>query len=149
MSTHASSTQAFWVGTSYLLASAVCQPPFAAFSRTFGRRPVIIFALLLFIAGSITCGLAHDVAVMLVGRVLQGVGSGGGLSLIEIIITDLVPLKQRGAYFGLISLSWALGSAISPLVGGAFTQKVTWRWIFWTILPLYWTYTSAPSFHMY
>lgn len=96
---------------------------------------MIIFALLLFIAGSITCALAQDVADILVGRVLQGVGSGGGLSLIEIIITDLVPLKQRGAYFGLISLSWALGSAISPLIGGAFTQKVTWRWIFWVMLP--------------
>ncbi|KUJ13544.1 MFS general substrate transporter [Mollisia scopiformis] len=122
-STRASSTQAFWIGTSYLLASAVCQPPFAAFSHIFGRRPVIIFTLLLFIAGSIICALAHDVAVILVGRVLQGIGSGGGLSLIEIIITDLVPLKQRGGYFGLISLAWALGSAISPLIGGAFTQK--------------------------
>jgi MFS family permease len=124
---HASSIEAFWIGTSYLLASAVCQPPFAAFSHTFGRLPVVISTLLLFIAGSITCALAHDVATILGGRVLQGAGSGGGLSLVEVIITDLVPLRLRGGYFGMISLSWALGSALSPLIGGAFTEKVTWR----------------------
>jgi MFS family permease len=74
---------------------------------------------------------------MLVGRTLQGAGSGGSLSLIEIVITDLVPLKHRGTYFGLNSMTWAVGSALSPIIGGALTERATWRWIFWIMLPLY------------
>lgn len=82
-------------------------------------------------AGTIICAFAHNVPTILVGRVLQGAGSGGGLSLIEIIVTDLMPLKFRAGYFGMIALAWALGSALSPLIGGAFTQKVTWRCRYW------------------
>jgi MFS family permease len=96
----------------------------------------VISTLVLFIAGSIICALAHDVPTILVGRTTQGAGSGGILSLIEIVITDLVPLKHRGGYFGMNALAWAIGSAVSPLIGGAFTEKVTWRWIFWIMLPL-------------
>jgi len=73
---------------------------------------------------------------MLTGRVIQGLGSGGITALTEVLITDIIPLRQRGTYFGLISLSWAFGSALGPVIGASFAQRTTWRWLFWFILPL-------------
>jgi multidrug resistance protein len=129
-------TSAFWIGTSYLLVSAVSQPAFASFSHVFGRRPVIIFALLLFDVGTIVCALSKNTTTILAGRTIQGLGSGGCLSIIEILITDIVPLHIRGEFFGLISLSWALGAALGPVIAGAVVEYSTWRWIFWILLPL-------------
>jgi MFS family permease len=64
--------------------------------------------------------------VLLLGRVIQGVGAGGVISLTEVIVTDLVPLRERGKWFGFISGVWAFGSVTGPVVGGAFSQKVSW-----------------------
>lgn len=79
--------------------------------------------------------LAHDIKIMYVSRTLQGLGSGSILSLTYIITTDLVSLRERGKWFGLVSLSWALGTLLGPLLGGVFV-RVSWRWIFWVNLPL-------------
>ena len=71
--------------------------------------------------------VSHNIATMLVGRTIQGLGSGGCIAMTEVLITDLVPLRSRAAYFGLVSLSWALGSALGPIMGGGFAQNVSWR----------------------
>ncbi|KAI9764988.1 MAG: hypothetical protein M1840_007910 [Geoglossum simile] len=132
---HGTAIQAFWSGTSFLLSSTVFQPTFALLSHIFGRKPLILASLALFTAGAIVAGLAHNFTVLLVGRVIQGVGAGGVISLTEVIVTDLVPLRERGKWFGFISGVWAFGSVTGPVVGGAFAQKVSWRWIFWINMP--------------
>lgn len=123
----ASSIQAFWVGTSFLLASTVLQPTWIALSHAFGRRPVLLSALVLFSLGSILCGVSHGVVLMLVGRVIQGAGVGGVLALTETIITDLIPLRQRGNYFAMIGVVWAVGTVAGPLLSGVLAQKDAWR----------------------
>lgn len=122
--------EAFWSGTSFLLTSTVFQPIFASLSNIFGRKPLIITALVFFTAGCIVAGVANNFTVILVGRSIQGLGGGGVIALTEIIMTDIVPLRQRGKFFGFLSMMWAIGSVSGPLVGGAFAQNVTWRWIF-------------------
>ncbi|CAG8064253.1 unnamed protein product, partial [Penicillium nalgiovense] len=92
--------EAFWSGTSFLLSSTVFQPSFASFSNIFGRRPVILVAIALFLAGAIISGVCNDFTHLLVGRSIQGVGGGGIIALTEVVVTDIVPLRHRGQYFG-------------------------------------------------
>lgn len=107
---HGTAIQALWVGTAFLLASTVWQPNFVELSDLFGRRPILLFALTLFTIGAVMCGVSKNFSVMLVGRCVQGSGVGGILTLTEAIITDLVPLRERGNYFALISIVWAVGT---------------------------------------
>ena len=87
---------------------------------------MILVALLLFLAGAIVAAVANGFALLLVGRSLQGVGGGGLIALTEIVVTDLVPLRLRGKWFGIISGMWSLGSVSGPVIGGVFAQKVSW-----------------------
>ncbi|KAL8798365.1 MAG: hypothetical protein Q9182_006729 [Xanthomendoza sp. 2 TL-2023] len=126
--------EAFWSGTSFLLCSTIFQPSFASFSHIFGRKPMILTGLAFFAGGVIIAAVAKGFTVLLVGRSLQGVGGGSLCALTEIVVADLVPLRLRGQWFGLISAMWALGSVTGPIIGGAFAQG-EWRWIFWINLP--------------
>ncbi|KAL9616549.1 MAG: hypothetical protein Q9160_008591 [Pyrenula sp. 1 TL-2023] len=127
--------EAFWAGTSFLLASTVFQPPWASISHIFGRKPSLFAAIIIFTIGAIIGAVANNFTVILVGRTIQGIGGGGVLILPEIIVTDLVPLAKRPAYFSIFSGIWALGSVMGPILGGGFAQDVSWRWIFWINLP--------------
>ncbi|KAF5562796.1 multidrug transporter [Fusarium napiforme] len=130
----ATAIEAFWCGTSFLLASTVVQPPVASLSHIFSRRSALLASLTVFVAGSIMAALARNIAVLLGGRTLQGLGSGGILALTYVIATDLVSLRERGKWFGLISLNWAIGSILGPLIGGALVE-VSWPRLFWINLP--------------
>lgn len=136
--------EAFWTGTSFLLCSTgtmqlaldynenilksitVFQPSFASLSNIFGRRPAVLTAILFFCVGTIVSAVANDFGQMLVGRSIQGIGGGGIIALTEVIITDLVPLRYRGQYFGIFSAMWSIGSVTGPILGGGFAEKVTW-----------------------
>ncbi|KAI5799774.1 major facilitator superfamily domain-containing protein [Pyronema domesticum] len=116
-----SAIEAFWAGTSFLLCSTVFQPTFASLSNIFGRKPLIMIAIVLFTVGSIIPAVANNFTVILVGRSIQGVGGGGIITLTEILVTDLVNM----------GFMWALGSVVGPVLGGGFAHHVTWRWIFY------------------
>ena len=123
---HGTSIETFWTGTSFLLSSAIFQPPIVALSHIFGRMPALTFCIIFFLIGIIMSGLAKNFTVMLAGRTIQGVGGGGVTIVNNIIITDLVPMRLRGAYFGALNGVWALGSVSGPVIGGALAYKATW-----------------------
>lgn len=108
----------------------------AAFSQIFGRRPVLLLALFLFALAAVLCGAAKSFAIMLLGRSIQGAGAGGLLALTQVLLTDMVPLRERGKYLALMSCVWAIGSISGPILGGALAHHGTWRWVFWINLPI-------------
>ncbi|KAK1510935.1 major facilitator superfamily transporter [Colletotrichum tamarilloi] len=128
--------EAFWSGTSFLLASTVLQPTVAGLSNIFGRKALVYVSALLFAVGSVVGALANNFHVVIAGRTIQGVGGGGILALTEVIITDLVPLAVRGQWFSLLSAVWSVGTVTGPLIGAGFAQNISWRWIFWINLPI-------------
>ncbi|KAJ7596369.1 Mfs1.2 [Mycena floridula] len=130
------SSDFIWAGSCYSLASAAVLPMSGAFSQIFGRKPIIMTALLLFAAGSAICGAAMSRNVFLVGRTVQGMGSGGILTLANLILSDLVPLSERGKYNAMLGISWSVASAVGPSIGGALAQHGAWRWLFYLNIPL-------------
>ena len=96
---------------------------------------MVFTGLLFFMVGAIVAGVADGFGPMIVGRSLQGIGGGGLIALTEILVTDLVPLRLRGQWFGIISGMWSIGSVTGPIIGGAFAQEATWRWIFFINFP--------------
>ncbi|KAJ5555126.1 Major facilitator superfamily domain general substrate transporter [Penicillium sp. DV-2018c] len=125
-----------WIASSYLLANAACIPLWGKISDIWGRKLIIVFANVLFLVGSLICALAHNMATIIAGRAVQGVGGGGILILANISVSDLFSLRDRPMYYGLFGATWAVAGALGPIIGGAFTTSVTWRWCFWLNLPV-------------
>lgn len=117
-----------WIGSSYLLASTASGPIWAKLSDVFGRKSALLAANLLFMAGSIVAALARTVGMLIAGRAIQGLGGGGLTVLVSIIIGDLFELKDRAKYYGMTGMVWAVAAALGPVLGGVFTQKLSWRW---------------------
>ncbi|KAL1897369.1 hypothetical protein Sste5346_004105 [Sporothrix stenoceras] len=131
-----SALEAFWSGTSFLLASTVLQPTVAALSSIFGRKYMIYLMVIFFAAGSLIAALAKNFSVLIAGRTIQGIGGGGLVALTEVVVTDLVPLAFRPTWFSTLSAMWSIGTVTGPLIGAGFTENVSWRWIFYINLPL-------------
>ncbi|KAG1384503.1 hypothetical protein G6F60_000658 [Rhizopus arrhizus] len=125
-----------WVATAYMLTFDAFQPLFAKFSDIFGRKWILLFGISVFLFGSILCGAAKNMVMLIVGRAIAGIGGAGITSMVFIIISDIVPLEKRGSYQGLVNAVFALASVLGPLVGGSFTDYVTWRWNFYINLPI-------------
>ncbi|KAM5447628.1 hypothetical protein MaudCBS49596_005887 [Microsporum audouinii] len=124
-----------WVANSFLFATTVPQPLFGQIANIFGRRNPIIVAIALFVLGSGISGGAKNVGMLIAGRTIQGLGSGGLYVLSDIVICDIVPPRHRGPYLSAVLSTAAIGTTIGPIIGGALAQ-VNWRWIFWINLPI-------------
>ncbi|TVY44625.1 MFS-type transporter [Lachnellula cervina] len=125
-----------WIGGAYLLSCAASGPIWAKISDIFGRKPIILTAAGLFFASSILCAKASSMKMLIVGRTFQGVGGGGLAPLVMITISDLFSMRSRSLYMGLMELVWIVAGGVGPVLGGAFTEKLSWRWNFWINLPL-------------
>ncbi|KAJ3069005.1 hypothetical protein HDU98_007911 [Podochytrium sp. JEL0797] len=125
-----------WIGSAYLMTSAPFGALYGKFADLFGRKWVFVFALVIFEVGSFLCGIAPSMGILILGRAVAGVGGGGIFSLVLIIISDIVSIQDRGKYQGMIGAMFGLSSVIGPLVGGAFSDHVSWRWCFYINLPL-------------
>jgi EmrB/QacA subfamily drug resistance transporter len=125
-----------WVVTSYLLASTVSTPIYGKLGDMYGRKPVFLVAILIFLAGSMLAGLSQSMAELIGFRALQGIGAGGLMVGAQAIIADIVPPRDRGRYIGLIGSVFAVASVAGPLLGGFLVTNLSWRWVFYVNLPI-------------
>ncbi|KAG0236722.1 hypothetical protein BGW42_002884 [Actinomortierella wolfii] len=125
-----------WVGTAYLLTTTAVQPLYGAASNMFGRKRSMLFAAGIFLLGSALAGAAQSMTMLIIARAVQGLGGSGIIALSMILVADIVPLRERGTYQGLIALIFAIAAVLGPLLGGAFSDKVSWRWAYYINLPV-------------
>ncbi|HXD27253.1 MAG TPA: MDR family MFS transporter [Arthrobacter sp.] len=125
-----------WIITSFILASTVMMPVYGKLGDLFGRKPLLIFAILVFMCGSIWGALSDTMNAVIIARVIQGLGGGGLMILSQAIIADVIPARERGKYMGVMGGVFAISSVAGPLLGGWLTEGPGWRWAFWLNLPL-------------
>jgi EmrB/QacA subfamily drug resistance transporter len=129
-------SQLSWVATAYLLTSAVATPIWGKLGDMYGRKKLFIVSIVIFLVGSALSGLSQNMDQLIIFRALQGIGGGGLMALILAIVADIIPPRQRGRYQGYFGAVFAVASVAGPLLGGLFTQHLSWHWIFYINIPL-------------
>jgi EmrB/QacA subfamily drug resistance transporter len=131
-----------WVTTAYLITSTISTPLYGKLSDSYGRKPFYLFAIGIFLVGSVLCGLAQSIYELAAYRAVQGLGAGGLMSLAFAIVGDLVPPRERGRYQGWFMAVFGTSSVLGPVLGGSFAGQETllgvdgWRWIFYINVPI-------------
>ncbi|WP_156744293.1 MDR family MFS transporter [Mycobacterium sp. 1164985.4] len=125
-----------WVVTSYLLASTIVTAIVGKLGDLFGRKTVFGAAVLFFLTGSVLCGIATSMTMLVASRALQGIGGGAIMVTAMALIGEVIPLRDRGRYQGALGAVFGVTTVIGPLLGGFFTDHLTWRWAFWINVPV-------------
>ncbi|MFE6974903.1 MDR family MFS transporter [Streptomyces sp. NPDC057682] len=125
-----------WVVTAYLLAETVATVLVGKFGDMFGRKVIFQLSAVIFITGSFLCGLATNMTLLIVWRGLQGIGAGGLMVTSMALIADVIPLRDRGKYQGAIGAVFGVSTVVGPLLGGLFTDHLSWRWAFYVNVPI-------------
>ena len=138
-----------WVANAYFLSSVATLPLYAQASNIFGRRNLLLGSVAIFVLGSGLCGGSSSMGMLIASRTIQGLGGGGISLLIETVVQDLVPLRERGKYMSVVLMCSTIGAAAGPLLGGVIADRTSWRWVFYINVPVGGgMYTSEPPFFM-
>ncbi|MDA4107709.1 MDR family MFS transporter [Mycolicibacterium holsaticum] len=125
-----------WVVTSYLLASTIATAVVGKLGDLFGRKAVFGVAVIFFLVGSVLCGMAGSMTALVASRALQGIGGGAIMVTATALIGEVIPLRDRGRYQGALGAVFGVTTVIGPLLGGYFTDHLSWRWAFWINVPV-------------
>lgn len=125
-----------WVITAYMLTSTIAMPVYGRSGDLLGRKPMLLTAITVFLAGSVLAATAESMGWLTSARAIQGLGGGGLMLLSQASIADFVPPRERGRYVGLMGAVFAVASVAGPLIGGWLTEGPGWRWAFWLNVPL-------------
>jgi EmrB/QacA subfamily drug resistance transporter len=125
-----------WVVTAYLLSSTVAGPVYGKLGDLYGRKVVLQWAIVIFLAGSALCGISQNMTELIVFRAIQGLGGGGLFVLTIAVVGDIIAPRDRGRYQGFFGAVFGVSTVIGPLLGGFFVDRLSWRWIFYVNLPI-------------
>src|SRR5579872_5916084 len=125
-----------WVVTSYLLSSTITVPIYGKLSDIYGRKPLLLIGVSIFLIGSILCGQSQNMTQLILFRGLQGLGAGALFPISLAVIGDMFTARERGRYQGLFGAVFGLSFLLGPFIGGWITDKVSWHWIFYVNLPI-------------
>lgn len=125
-----------WVVSAYLIASTVVTPIYGRLSDLYGRRPMLLASVGIFILGAVLAALAQSMLWLIAARIVQGLGGGGLRAVALAVVGDLYPPRERGKVQGYLSATFATANIVGPVLGGLFVDYLSWRWIFWVNLPL-------------
>src|SRR5579875_1283008 len=135
-STASTNDEAEWVLTVYLVANAVFLPASTWFSERFGRKRFLMVSILIFTVASFACGIAPNLPIVLLARIVQGAGGGALQPLAQSILVESFPPEKRGQALGLYAVGVVVAPVIGPLLGGFLTDTVSWRWAFYINVPI-------------
>ncbi|HET7146721.1 MAG TPA: MDR family MFS transporter [Gaiellaceae bacterium] len=125
-----------WVVTAYLLASTITGPLYGKFGDLYGRKSTLQVAIVIFLIGSMLCGIAQNMPELIAFRALQGLGAGGLITTTIAVVGDIIPPRERGRYQGVFGAVFGVSTIVGPLLGGFFVDNLSWRWIFYVNLPV-------------